>query len=125
MFGDIGHGIALLFVGIFLCLLETCLRGKSSTIDGIMKIRYLILLLGIFSTFTGFIYNDMMAIPLYIFKSCYDKETGAKIVQHIGNQTIDQCLYPFGVDPMWHTARNELQFLNSMKMKIAVILGVL
>ncbi len=80
MFGDIGHGIALLFVGMFLCLFETCLKGKSSTIDGIMKIRYLLVLLGIFSTFTGFIYNDMMAIPLFIFNSCYDKETGAKIV---------------------------------------------
>jgi V-type H+-transporting ATPase subunit a len=85
MFGDIGHGIALLFTGMVLCLFESCLKGKSSTIDGIMKIRYLVLLLGIFSTFAGFIYNDMMAIPLYVFKSCYDKDSGAKLVSHVGN----------------------------------------
>lgn len=85
--------------------------------------RYLLLLLGIFSTFTGIVYNDMMSIPLYLFDSCYDKESGEKL-SHQRN-TTDTCVYPFGVDPVWYTAKNELQFMNSMKMKIAVILGVL
>jgi V-type H+-transporting ATPase subunit a len=32
--------------------------------------------------------------------------------------------YPFGVDPSWYHTTNELAFFNSLKMKLAVTLGV-
>lgn len=34
------------------------------------------------------------------------------------------CTYPFGLDPKWYVATNELAFFNSLKMKFAVIIGV-
>ena len=34
------------------------------------------------------------------------------------------CVYPFGLDPVWAIASNNLNYVNSLKMKISVIIGV-
>jgi V-type H+-transporting ATPase subunit a len=74
MFGDIGHGSLLLLVGIILCLMADRLKGSS--LEFFTQIRYLVLLMGIFATFNGIIYNEFFAIPTQLFDSCYaDKLT--------------------------------------------------
>lgn len=35
------------------------------------------------------------------------------------------CIYPFGIDPIWGRAENELVFVNSLKMKISVIIAII
>lgn len=75
--------------------------------------------MGFFATYCGFIYNDMMAMPLNIFGSCYENVENNEVVLK------DDCIYPFGIDPKWYVSKNELAFLNSLKMKMAVIYGVM
>jgi V-type H+-transporting ATPase subunit a len=69
MFGDIAHGSLLLLVGIALCLGNSRLKGTSFEVAG--QLRYMLLLMGLFATYMGFIYNEFFAIPLEIFGSCY------------------------------------------------------
>lgn len=71
--------------------------------------------MGFFSTYCGLIYNDFTSIPAYIFgNSCYNH---AALMR-------EDCTYPVGVDPIWYLAKNELTYMNSLKMKLSVILGV-
>lgn len=72
MFGDVGHGSVLLLSGILMCMLNSCLSRIVPDLKSIFTVRYLILLMGCFAFFCGLVYNDMMAIPLTIFDSCYD-----------------------------------------------------
>ena len=79
--------------------------------------------MGLFSIYTGFMYNDIFSKTLHIWRSGWDYP------QHQGNGTIfavnNGHVYPFGVDPAWHDADNALVFTNSYKMKMAVVLGVI
>lgn len=109
MFGDIGHGGVLFLIGLFL----TLFGEKFPALSFAMPLRYIVLLMGFFATFAGFVYNDFMAIPVEVANSCYE-----------GEDQIKDCVYPFGLDYRWYISANELAFQNSLKMKIAVILGV-
>lgn len=72
MFGDMGHGLVLLIIGAFLCLFDGPIRKKAPAMAGVLTARYILLLMGIFATYCGVIYNDFMAIPIWAFESCYD-----------------------------------------------------
>jgi len=70
MYGDICHGACIFIVG---CLLVLChhlfieskgLQTSDSPLAGMYAIRYMLILLGLFSTFCGFMYNDFTSIPL-------------------------------------------------------------
>ena len=51
--------------------------------------------------------------------SCYTYEEG-----ETEPAWDSDCVYPVGVDPSWYLSANEIAFINSLKMKIAVIYGV-
>jgi V-type H+-transporting ATPase subunit a len=72
MFGDIGHGFVLFLIGATLCLLSEVIKKRAPGMEGLLGMRYLFLLMGLFATFAGIIYNDFMAIPLWLWDSCYD-----------------------------------------------------
>lgn len=74
--------------------------------------------MGFFSFYCGLIYNEFLSLSLNLFGSCYSFKDG------IGER-IGQCVYPVGVDPIWSVSLNGLNFTNSLKMKIAVIIGVI
>jgi V-type H+-transporting ATPase subunit a len=119
MFGDIGHGLAVLIFGLYLCIQnENLKRSNEKTDRQITRYRYFILLLGFFAFYCGFLYNDFLSVPLPIFGTCY-----TNVDDHASKLDKD-CVYPFGLDPKWHSASNDLAFINSMKMKISVIIGV-
>jgi V-type H+-transporting ATPase subunit a len=77
MFGDVGHGFLLLLVGGFLCIMNSKLKSNSD-MEGVLKMRYLILLMGFFAMYNGLIYNEFFAIPMQLFgESCYSGEVQA------------------------------------------------
>jgi V-type H+-transporting ATPase subunit a len=121
MFGDIGHGFLLFLFGAYLCLRNEEILKSNRALSPLLKARYLFLLMGFFATYCGFIYNDMMAMPLNLFGSCYENVEGSEKDVYLK----EDCVYPFGFDPQWYVSPNELSFFNSFKMKLAVILGVM
>lgn len=118
MFGDIMHGGLLLAFALWVCYYGK--EGGKDMASGAYPIRHFLLLMGFFATFCGFCYNDYTSVPLYLFgPSCY--------VYHEGVPEAElkpDCVYPIGVDPAWFISSQELTFMNSLKMKIAVIFGV-
>jgi V-type H+-transporting ATPase subunit a len=74
--------------------------------------------MGFFACYCGFIYNDFFSLSTNFFGSCFENQ------EHGLTEAIEGCVYPFGLDPKWYIASNELTFFNSLKMKLAVIIGV-
>jgi V-type H+-transporting ATPase subunit a len=118
MFGDIGHGFILLLFSSYLCIYREDIIRNKSPLKAVLKARYILLLMGFFAFYAGWMYNDFLSIPLDLFGSCYENVDGKAI------RKDENCIYPWGLDPKWYVASNELAYFNSLKMKLAVILGV-
>lgn len=94
--------------------------------------RYIILLMGAFSMYTGFIYNDIFSKSMNLFGgSKWRINYNASTIMENEFLTLDpndhwlNRTYPLGMDPIWQVAgNNKIIFQNSIKMKIAIIFGV-
>uniref|UniRef100_A0A8C1TLE3 V-type proton ATPase subunit a n=1 Tax=Cyprinus carpio TaxID=7962 RepID=A0A8C1TLE3_CYPCA len=147
MFGDLGHGSVMTLFALWMVLTEKDHKRRrpgneiwTTFFDG----RYIILMMGLFSIYTGLIYNDCFSKSLNIFGSAWSvkamftkQEWTATSLQNETLQTnalltLDPNVsgvfsgpYPLGIDPIWNMAVNRLTFLNSYKMKMSVIIGVI
>ena len=119
MFGDIGHGLLLFSFSAYICMIKNDL-SPDSPLRAVVKFRYILLLMGFFSFYSGLMYNDFMSLPFTFFDSCYTNTPGAKTATRKPN-----CIYPIGIDPKWFSASNDLAFTNSFKMKWSVIVVVI
>jgi len=128
MFGDMGHGSILFFFGLFLIIRYDSLK-ENKVWAAIGQLRYLFTLMGFMAFYAGSIYNEFFALGVNMWGSCYDmnniKETGTAGLYRFDRRE-GSCTFPWGMDPGWSVAdSNELLFVNSVKMKMAVIFGVL
>ncbi|WFD08436.1 hypothetical protein MVES1_003812 [Malassezia vespertilionis] len=122
MFGDVGHGVILFLFALVMVYFERkLLRTKLDEITQMFFYgRYIILLMGLFAIFTGFLYNDIFSLSMHLWHTGWEWPRGEGTLTAAPNGHV----YPIGLDPTWHGADNNLVFTNSLKMKLSIILGV-
>uniref|UniRef100_A0A8C7LM29 V-type proton ATPase subunit a n=1 Tax=Oncorhynchus kisutch TaxID=8019 RepID=A0A8C7LM29_ONCKI len=149
MFGDLGHGMIMALFALWMVLYEDnrkLKRTRNEIWNTFFEGRYIILMMGLFSVYTGLIYNDCFSKSLNIFGSGWNVSAMFKSGNwtcHLWNirdstlrtnafLTLDPIVpgvfkgpYPLGIDPIWNLALNRLTFLNSYKMKMSVIVGII
>ncbi|ESL08311.1 vacuolar proton-ATPase-like protein [Trypanosoma rangeli SC58] len=128
MYGDIGHGMLLFLFALYLVLTENRWNGCHSNEMFAMLFggRYLLLLMGLFSIYMGALYNDFFGFSVGLFSSAYtwppiDEQNGTVHPRGGSNMTA---VYLVGLDVAWTETENKLEFYNSVKMKCAVVVGV-
>uniref|UniRef100_A0A8C5J8I3 V-type proton ATPase subunit a n=1 Tax=Junco hyemalis TaxID=40217 RepID=A0A8C5J8I3_JUNHY len=141
MFGDFGHGILMTLIAVWMVVRESRILSQKSDnemFNMVFSGRYIILLMGLFSTYTGLIYNDCFSKSLNMFGSSWSVRPmfnkanwSDALLETTPLLQLDPAIpgvfggpYPFGIDPIWNIASNKLAFLNSFKMKMSVILGI-
>lgn len=136
MFGDLGHGTLMALFGLWMVRKEKELAARKSD-NEIWNIffggRYIIFLMGVFSMYTGFIYNDIFSKSLNIFGSHWKINYNVSTVLTNKQLQLNPAVadyegypYPVGMDPVWQLASaNKIIFYNAYKMKISIIFGVL
>lgn len=110
MFGDLGHGTIMALFGAWMVIKEVSLGAKKSN-NEIWNIffagRYIILLMGCFSMYTGLVYNDIFSKSMNIFGSSWNIPYDNETMEHNPALTLDpkdsyiDRPYFIGIDPIW------------------------
>lgn len=83
----------------------------------------MVLMMGFFAFYCGWIYNDFLGMNVNFLGSCY-----SVFIRNDGEKAFNYdptCVYPFGIDPIWGISTNNLIFVNSLKMKVSVIIAII
>ncbi|PYH93002.1 vacuolar ATPase 98 kDa subunit [Aspergillus ellipticus CBS 707.79] len=125
MFGDFGHGTLMTLAAAAMIFWE---RKLSKTkLDELTYMafygRYIMLMMGLFSMYTGLIYNDIFSKSFTIFPSQWEWPADIRPGEAVEATLKGSYRYTFGLDWNWHEAENSLLFSNSMKMKMSICLG--
>ncbi|UKJ89911.2 vacuolar H+-ATPase subunit [Theileria orientalis] len=131
MFGDIAHGTCVILFALFLIFSYRKLKRKftGDISNMIIEARFMILLMGIMATYTGFIYNDFLSIPNNFFGTKWVPSGTVDKLNSDGTYTdtfvraAGSFPVVFGLDSAWIGALNEQSVLHSFKMKFSVIIG--
>ena len=123
MFGDFGHGTLMAMAATAMIYWEKPLsRSKQDELFAMAFYgRYIMLMMGIFSMYTGLVYNDVFSKGFTPFASAweYPNEGRPSVTAHLKGSYR----YPFGMDWAWHGSENDLIFSNSFKMKLSIVMG--
>lgn len=113
MFGDLGHGLIMALFGAWMVIKEVSLAAKKSN-NEIWNIffagRYIILLMGCFSMYTGLVYNDIFSKSMNIFGSSWHSPYDNKTLETYAALTLDpkdsynNIPYFIGIDPVWQVS---------------------
>merc|ERR1719319_2168463 len=124
MYGDCFHGNCVFWTAVWLIYNEGWLETskRNELLDWLYCGRYLLLLMGFFSVYHGFIYNEVISLSFSLFGNTSWTEV---VESHDGEGEWEvKGVYPFGYDPVWHGRQAQIEFTNSIKMKVSVIYGV-
>ena len=122
MFGDFGHGFLMATAAAAMIYWEKPLKKVKDELFSMAYYgRYIMLMMGIYSMYTGLIYNDVFSKSFDIFESAW--KWPEKYPEENEAYPKPDYIYPFGLDWMWHGTENNLLFTNSYKMKLSILLG--
>uniref|UniRef100_A0A4W5NW02 V-type proton ATPase subunit a n=1 Tax=Hucho hucho TaxID=62062 RepID=A0A4W5NW02_9TELE len=142
MFGDMGHGVLMTCAALYLVIRESRILSQKTDNEMFNMVfagRYIILLMGIFSVYTGIIYNDCFSKSLNMFGSGWSvrpmfSPKGANWTFETLNENkvlqLDPAVpgvfngpYPLGIDPVSLAKDKGLFMKMYFKKPLNIFLG--